>query len=254
MKRYTVIAGLVLGLAGTIGILCGCGENEQQKIEKYIKTMGKEQKAPTRDNYMRMLVDIGPKAVDPLLRHLDSDSDDIIRGYCCLTLGKIGDKSAEGPIKKALKDKNADVRARAAKGLTDLIKVKAIPHLIEVLKDKHETPRESAQKCLLELGDSAVEPLINDCLIQSEDPFLRNQGMVILGRMGKKVTPRLIQLLESSTEADVQIMTAKTLRDIGDKSALDPIKNAAEKYTGKDEKSQKTRRSLDGAYNELIQK
>ncbi|HLD35966.1 MAG TPA: HEAT repeat domain-containing protein [Planctomycetota bacterium] len=254
MKKYTVIAGLVLGLAGTIGILCGCGENEQQKIEKYIKTMGNDQKAPTRDSYMNMLVNIGTKAVDPLLRHLESDSDDMVRGYCCLTLGKIGDKSAEGPIKKALKDKDADVRARAAKGLTDLIKAKAIPNLIELLKDKHETPRESAQKCLLELGAPAVEPLINDCLSQSENPFLRNQGMVILGRMGKKVAPRLIELLDSSTDPDVQIMTAKTLRDIGDKSALEPIKNAAEKYTGKDEKSQKIRRSLDGAYNELIQK
>ena len=254
MKRRNIIAGLALGLAGTIAILCGCGESEGQKIEKHIRMMGTTQKPPTRDNYMKMLADMGTKAVDPLMRHLDNDSDDMVRAYCCLTLGKIGDKSAESPIKKAFKDKSADVRARAAKGLTDLIKAKAIPDLIRLLKDDHETPRESAQNCLLELGDSAVESLINDCLVQSEDPFLRNQGMVILGRMGKKVTPRLIELLENSTDPDVQVMTAKTLRDIGDKSALEPIKNAAEKYTGKDEKSKKTRRSLDGAYNELIQK
>ena len=253
MKR-NIIAGLALGLAGSIVLLCGCGKSEAQEIEHYIKTMGSDQKAPTRDNYMRMLVDMGTKAVDPLLRHLENDSDDMVRAYCCLTLGKIGDKSAEGPIKKALKDKNADVRARAAKGLTDLIKAKAIPELIELLKDNHETPRESAQNCLLELGDSAVEPLINDCLVQSENPMLRGQGKVILGRMGKKVAPRLIELLENSTDSDVQIVTARTLNDIGDKSALEPIKNAAEKYTGKDEKSTKTRRSLDGAYNELIQK
>lgn len=254
MKRYTVIAGLVLGLAGTVGMLCGCGESESQKIEKMIKTMGNDQKAPTRDSYMGMLVDIGDKAVAPLLSHLENDSDNMIRAYCCLTLGKIGDKSAEGPIKKALKDKDADVRARAVEGLTSLIKAKAIPELIESLKDVHETPRESAQNCLLKLGDAAVEPLINDCLVQSEYPFLRNQGKVILGRMGKKVTPRLIELLESSTDSDVQIITAKTLNDIGDKSALEPIKNASDKYTGKDEKSQRIRRSLDGAYNELIQK
>jgi len=249
-----MIAGLALGIAGTIGILCGCGESEQQKIERYIKTMGSDQKAPTRDSYMRLLVAMGDKAVNPLLSHLEDDSDVMVRAYCCLALGELGDKSAESPIKKAMKDKEADVRARAAEGLTALIKSKAIPELIELLKDKHETPRESAQNCMLKLGDSAVEPLINDCLVQSENPFLRNQGSVILGRMGRKVVPRLIELLENSTDPDVQVITARTLKDIGDKSALEPIKNAADKYTGKDEKSQKTRRSLDGAYNELIQK
>ncbi|MEW6026810.1 MAG: HEAT repeat domain-containing protein [Planctomycetota bacterium] len=254
VKRVNVIAGLALGIAGTIGVLFGCGESEAQKMERYIKSMGKEQKPPARDSYMRLLVAMGNKAVDPLLRHLDGDSDNTIRANCCLALGQIGDKSAESPIKKALKDKNAEVRAKAAEGLTVLIKAKAIPDLIEMLKDQHETPRESAQNCLLKLGDAAVEPLINECLIQSENPFLRNQGSVILGRMGRKVVSRLIELLETSNDSDVQIITARTLRDIGDKSALEPIKNAAEKYTGKDEKSTKVRRSLDGAYNELIQK
>ncbi|MBI5778222.1 MAG: HEAT repeat domain-containing protein [Planctomycetes bacterium] len=253
-KKNNVLAGLVLGIAGTVGMLCGCGESESQKIERYINTMGKDQKPPTRDSYMRMLVKKGDKAVDQLLRHLENDSDNMVRAYCCLALGEIGDKSAESPLKKALKDKDADVRARAAEGLTVLIKSKAIPDLIEMLKDQHATACESAQNCLLKLGDSAVEPLINDCLVQSENPMLRFQGSTILGRMGKKVVPRLIELLESSSDPDVQVVTARTLKDIGDKSALEPIKNAAEKYTGKDEKSTKTRKHLDGAYNELIQK
>jgi HEAT repeat protein len=253
MKK-NIIAGLVLGLAGAVGVLCGCGESESQKIEKYIKMMGSTEKAPTRDNYMRMLIAKGTIAVDPLLRHMENNPDDMIRGYCCLALGELGDKSAESPLRKTLKDKKADVRARAAEGLATLIKAKAIPDLIGLLADKHETPRESAQNCLLKLGDAAVEPLINDCLVQSENPFLRNQGRVILGRMGRKVTPRLIELLESATDPNLQIITARTLADIGDKSALNPIKQAADKYTGADEASKKTRRSLDGAYNELIQK
>lgn len=253
MKRV-VIAGLVLGLAGAVGVLCGCGESESQKIEKYITMMGSTQKAPTRDNYMRMLVAKGSITLEPLLRHLDNNPDNMIRGYCCLALGELGDKSAETPLRKTLKDKAADVRGKAAEGLTALIKAKAIPDLIELLKDKHETPREAAQNCLLKLGDAAVEPLIQDCLVQSENPFLRNQGRVILSRMGRKVTPRLIDLLESSKDSNLQIITARTLADIGDKSALVPIKQASEKYIGTDEESKKIRRGLDGAYNELIQK
>ncbi|MFH1231859.1 MAG: HEAT repeat domain-containing protein [Planctomycetota bacterium] len=252
MKKGKIVSGVILGVIGIVGILFGCGESEKQKINRYINEMGVRAKSPARDAYSRMLVQIGAPAVEPLIYNLKNNPDRMIRAYSALTLSEIGDKSAEQPIKNTLSDKNPEVRAHAATALTKLISSKAIPNLIEMLKDLDATPRESAQNCLVKLGDVAIDPLI-ECLSQS-NPSLRSQARVILGRMGRKTLPKLIDLLESTSDPNIQIITARTMADIGDKSVLDNIKKIADFYTGNDETTKSTRKSLMGAYDDLRQK
>jgi HEAT repeat protein len=144
------------------------------------------------------------------------------------------------------------VRARAAEALTKLISYKAIPYLIDMLKDSDATPRESAQNCLVKISDSAIDSLI-ECLSQN-NAFLRNQARVVLGRIGPKTLPKLVDLLENSSDTNVQIITARTLADIGDKSVLDTIKKIADRYAGQDEASKETHKHLMGAYDDLRQK
>jgi len=252
MKKSKIISGVILGVIGTVGILFGCGESEQRKIDRYINEMGVRAKSPARDAFSKMLVQIGTPAVEPLIYNLKNNSDMMIRAYSALTLAEIGDKSAEGPIKSTLRDKEPEVRARAAEALTKLVSSKAIPDLIEMLKDLDATPRESAQNCLVGLSDASMNPMI-ECLSQS-NPSLRNQARIILGRIGRKTLPKLIELLESASDANVQIITARTIADIGDKSVLDKIKNIADSYTGQDDLSKDTHKSLMGAYDDLRQK
>lgn len=252
MKKSKIISGVILSVIGIVGILFGCGESDKQKIDRYIKTMGSEQKTPARDAYMKMLVRIGRPAVEPLIYNLKNNPDRMIRAYSALTLAEIGDKSAEQPIKSRLSDKDPEVRARVAEALTKLVSSNAIPDLINMLKDLDATPRESAQNCLVKLGDVAINPLI-ECLSQ-DNPSLRNQARIILGRMGRKTLPKLIELLESTSDPNIQIITARTIADIGDKSALDNIKKIADNYTGQDDASKSTRKSLIGAYDDLRQK
>jgi HEAT repeat protein len=252
MKTKKMIAVITLGIVGTIGILFGCGESEKEKINRYIKEMGSKSKTPTRDSYMRQLVDMGQKAVDPLIDALENSSDQMIRAYSALALGNIGDKSAKTPLKRAFKDKDAEVRARAAEGLTELIKENAITDLIEMLKDEHATARESAQNCLVNLGEKSIDTMVES--LSGDDATIRTQAKVVLERIGRKAVPQLTSLLETTSDSDVQIITARTLAAIGDKSVMPVIAKVRDKYTGQDEKSQKTRRSLQGTYRDLEQK
>jgi HEAT repeat protein len=252
MKNNKIISGLILGGIGTLAMLLGCGENEKQKINRYINEMGIKSKSQGRDSYSKMLAQIGTPAVEPLIYNLKTNPDRMIRAYSALTLAEIGDKSSEQPIKKALSDKDPEVRARAAEALTKLISSKAIPDLIEMLKDLDDTPRDAAKNCLVKLSDASLNPMI-ECL-SNDSPLMRNHARTVLGMIGRKALPKLIDLLESASDTNIQIITARTIADIGDKSVLDKIKSVADRYTGQDEASKETRKHLMGAYDDLRQK
>jgi len=252
MRNTKVMLGAIISL-WAVAILIGCGENMQQKINRYIGEMGSRAKTPVRDAYSDQLKMIGKPAVNTLIKNMEGSNDKMIRAYCAITLGKIGDPIAEDPIKKVLKDEAPEVRAKAANGLCLLIDKRAVPSMIELLKDKDSNVRDEVKRCLVsvlkeESRGVAIDRLIEE--LDSPDLFLRNEARVCLGQFGRQALPKVLEFLRTATEDNVIIITAKTVADIGDKSALGALQEAADKAKGKPEVVKR----INGAYNDLLQK
>ncbi len=121
-----------------------------------------------------------------------------------------------------LKDKNAEVRANAAKALGDLNDKRAVPGLIDALKDRHVIVRRSAAYALSNIGDErAVPGLIN--ALKDEDAEVRAYAARALGNRGdKRAFPALIKALKD-VNANVRRNAAKALGDRSVKSAVFPL-------------------------------
>jgi HEAT repeat protein len=237
--------------AGLLLAAVGCAESQEDKVNRHIADikdrMGKAEK---RSIATSRLVKLGKPIVPRLIKELKNNDNTNVRAYVCLALGRIGDDDAEEPLKKALTDEEPEVRARACEGLAELLEEKAIPLLIEMLKDNQSTPREQARITLAtKIGEPAITPLI-ECF-QKSDEFLRTEAQNALEQIGTKAVPQLISAL-SDTKGDVVVYVAKTLAAIGDKSALEPIKEAYERFKGPGQ--EKIHKSIKGAFDQLRQK
>jgi len=76
----------------------------------------------------------------------DKDSD--IRRKAAEALGKIGDRRAVEPLIEALKDENWEIRSGAAEALRDIRDRRAVEPLIEALKDGDSDVRKAAKAAL----------------------------------------------------------------------------------------------------------
>ncbi len=121
-----------------------------------------------------------------------------------------------------LKDKNAEVRANAAKALGDLNDKRAVPGLIDALKDTHVIVRRKAGFALSNIGDERSVPgLIN--ALKDEDAEVRAYAARALGNRGdKRAFPALIKALKD-VNANVRKNAAQALGDRSVKSAVLPL-------------------------------
>jgi hypothetical protein len=95
----------------------------------------------------------------------------------------IGDKRTVKSLIRALKDKNEDVRERAAMALGKIGDERAVEPLIRALQDKDEDVRERAAMALGKIGDErAVEPLIR--ALKDKDKFVRTSAAKSIGKIG----------------------------------------------------------------------
>jgi len=150
------------------------------------------------------------------------DKNSNVREKAASALGKIGDERAVEPLIQALKDEDSDVRGRAADALGNIGDGRAVEPLIHALKDEHGNVRNNAADALGNIGDKrAVEPLIQAL---KDD----KNGIWALGEIGdaRAVEP-LIQALKDE-DWYVRSTAAKALGKIGDERAVEPLTNALE--------------------------
>ncbi len=106
------------------------------------------------------------------------------RRQAALTLGKLGDARAVGPLIHALQDQAFGVRSCAALSLGLLGDQRAVEPLIKALKDFDYTVREQVALALGLLGDfRAVTPLKN--ALQDSSQTVRNRVVLALQMLGK---------------------------------------------------------------------
>jgi len=134
----------------------------------------------------------------------DRNSD--VRGRAAYALGTIQAKEALLTLIELLKDKeeDSDVRRRVANALGRMQAKEALPTLIELLKDKEEDSdvRRRAADALSRMQAKEVLPTLIELLKNKEQGrYVRGRAADALGRMqAKEMLPTLIELLKDKRE------------------------------------------------------
>lgn len=126
-------------------------------------------------------------------------------------------KDIEGLI-KALRHKEANVRAKAAKALGNVGDMRAVEPLITALNDNDSRVEKATTEALLKIGSPAVEPLL--ITLRDTEKSVRKAAAKVLGNLrdARAVMP-LINALNDK-DWDVCKCAAKALESSGDQNAL----------------------------------
>jgi HEAT repeat protein len=136
--------------------------------------------------------------VEPLAEALNNDEDDFVRSFAATSLGNIGDPKAVDPLIKALSDRHLLVRRSAAKALGSLGDQRAFDPLIRALNNEHYMVRRAAALALGSLADArAVKPLIG--ILRDEDIYIRIGAAIALMDIGESAIPPLVNVLSDWT-------------------------------------------------------
>lgn len=188
-------------------------------IEPLIKVLG------DNDYYVRWfatqaLGQIGEPAVEPLIKKLGEEGK-YIREAAAWALGNIGDTKAAEPLIKLLADKDKDVREAAARALGKIGDVRAVEPLIKALGDKVNYVREDAAEALGNIGDiRAVEPLIKALGDKDRECNVSYAAAKALVKIGE---PAVEPLIKALGDWSVRWDAARTLAEIGDTKAVEPL-------------------------------
>ena len=167
------------GLCGS----CVAAEKQNDRLRLAEKKLSDAAPAVRRGALAELLSLKGTKAVPDLLKALD-DSDPSVRGEAVLNLGRLKSGEAVAPLINLLKkDIHAQVRGQAALAIAGIGDLKAVPALVQCLKDKAAGVKGS---CIRALGvlkaKEAVVPLAN--LMAGADAHLKAQALTALGQVG----------------------------------------------------------------------
>ncbi len=188
----------------------------------------KDENPRVRDNAaisLRMLIDL--RAVKPLIKSL-KDTQSNVRHNAAISLGYLGDSRAVLPLIKALSDKDNNVRIGAAYALSLLGDPRAIKPLIAALSNKDTHVLVMIALTLAKLGDSTgISVLLSTLRLNRMYISYAHQGIVALGEAA--VLPLIMEL--NNKDGRVREDAADFLAEIGDKRALEPLKEQLSKET-----------------------
>jgi HEAT repeat protein len=159
---------------------------------------------------------IGDKrTVKSLIRALKDKNEDV-RERAAMALGKIGDERAVEPLIRALKDKDKFVRTSAAKSIG---KIGDINFLVNALRDKDSNVREAALEALnmLDWGPRNVSEKINFLIVS------KKWNEVV--KLGEPSIEPLVQVLNYEG-GEIRENAARALGEIGGKRAVESLVQA----------------------------
>lgn len=169
-----------------------------------------------------------------LMRLLKFENDESVRRDAAFAIGKISDpnsvmyrshdenneKQGLDELITVLKDENI---AGQKDIVNDLVEIgePAVEPLINLLKDEKWRVRYISAETLGEIGDSkAVEPLIDS--LNDENNGVRSNSIIALVEIGKPSVEPLIDILDDNNW-HMKWQAAEALGEIGDKKAIQPL-------------------------------
>ena len=136
------------------------------------------------------------RSIDELIELLN-DKDDFVVEDAIGELELRADESVD-PLIGALSNRKKQIRLHAATLLGAINNPKAIPALIETLKDNNKLVRREASTALSRMGEPAVEPLIET--LDDEDWKVRGAAAWALGNLDdERAIPALEKLLDDES-------------------------------------------------------
>jgi len=152
-----------------------------------IAVLERQRPSPSRAWAANVLGELGAlPALPALLRGLD-DPDDEVRAKSATALGRLGDRSAVGPLlDHLLADPASFVRARIANALGRFGDADVTDRLVHALGDPAWWVRVRSVEALEQIGPAAQEPLLS--ALDSTDREIQGRAAMTLERLGTAAT------------------------------------------------------------------
>jgi len=157
-----------------------------------------------RDEAIHTLVEMGHKAVQPLIGELPRGNETVREGIAKV-LGEIGDRSAVGHLIQLLTDPNGHVREAAALALGKIKDPSSARAILDLLTDQYVSVQESGIEALVLLNSPSIVSRLLE-LLTSEKPSLRSHAARILGKM--KAIEAIPKLSFAIKDEDPQVRRA----------------------------------------------
>lgn len=221
-------------------IVVSCGEDREQRIQRWIKNLGTDIPnidMDARSSIKENLVKEGGTAKPYLLDALKNSDDESIRSNVGWVLAQMGVEEAVEPIRTMLfTSKNDEFRAEAAKNLAVLKKAAALPDLIKCLREDkaanvrlaiHDAMTDKTNKNFVVAAREQLLPLLRE-----SDADIRTEAREIISRMGPDSIPSLLDLLSTVTANDKTLIWEifKALVQIHDPSVQPQMKEAMNRF------------------------
>lgn len=196
------------------------------------------------------------RAVEPLGKTMQNDSDYVVREWCAAALEAVGDVKAAPYLVQAMqKDSSKDVRLRASVALRNLGAAEA---LMELLKAPEPETRgmavtglarlkcdaaldgvaclladddvEVRRRCTAFMGEVTSQP-VTDCLVMESleralkdlEATVRTEALKSLGKVRGEQACRLALRALKDEDSGVRLAAVTSLGEIGNVAALDPL-------------------------------
>ena len=206
-----------------------------------------------------------PKALEPLAKSMQNDSDYVVREWCASALETIGDTLAIPYLVRAMQnDSSKDVRLRASVALRNLGAAEALMGLLKapepetrgmavtgLAKLKCEAALggvaylladddvEVRRRCTAFMGEIISQQVVDSQAMESlatalrdSEPTIRTEALKSLGKARGEQACHLALSALKDEDCSVRLTAVTTLGEIGNVAALDPL---IEVMVGQDE-------------------
>lgn len=171
-------------------------------------------------DYIDVLGNIKHKSSIPFLISLLSSKSQDIQMSAAFALGNIGSQTVPFLSKLYSKSEFFDMRSLIIFSLGKTLSRKAVPTILQGLKDEDKYVRIAALEALGEIRDSSVTLNLISYLKEAKDIDVKIATIIALGRIGdKSALSVLLNLLEKKKETRVKKKIIIALGNIGDVAA-----------------------------------
>ncbi|MBI5573642.1 MAG: HEAT repeat domain-containing protein [Elusimicrobia bacterium] len=204
-------------------------EAEKPKIDKRtnVQKLKDENWLVRRNAAISLGTEKNKNAVLPLIALL-KDQNTEVRRCAAVSLGEIGDKQAVPHLLKSLNDADGGMIIDSASSIAKFKDETSIPPLKKLLTDGRPVIRITALKSLMVFSDKPdVQSVIVERLNDEAEGVRLTAIQSVSSMKLKSAVANLIKNL-SDVNPTVRTESAKALGEIGDKSAIEPLKKAIE--------------------------